>query len=722
MRDSRSARRCRRVSAGILLSVTLFCWNAEAVSVREAPSAHADFYVSLSGRDSWSGTLPEPNRDQSDGPFASFERARLEASKLQRRSGRRGPVIVMFRGGTYFLAKRLTFGRNESGSAGVPIVYQNYPNETPVISGGMRVQGWKKISDNRWETGLPSSTLYFEQLYYNAERRLRPRIGGYLGSYLRIAAPVHKSGDPVCTAIGNAPFGEAEQNRPGGAARNVPTGDECFDRFEYSANDSISADWENLRLPYPAGDVELYDFERWTVPKLRIKSIDPSSHVIYLTGTTERKLMVNGFFPGHRFIVENVKSEFKEPVQWFLDRGKSPWTLTYLARPGEDPNRDEVIVPQLPQVMVLDHAQWITFQGLLFEHDNFTVPAAGYSSPRQDIPITGAVSCLNCQNISFEADTIAHTSGGALEFKTTDPAATTSRNTFADGAIYDVGSYGIRVGLMPDTRDTDANVPQSTTIRNSVIEGFGRVFPVGFGILQGQGHDNTYTHNEIYDGYHTAIEICALNCPPGAHDSHGSYNNTISFNHLYNLSQGVMNETACVYLNTSTPKFVPAGNKVLNNKCHDVSDASTLDRDGYAGHGIYLDNFTGSVDVENNLVYRVSATAVTMTAGPFIPDKANTIKNNIFAFSRLRMIGVGQAWDPRGCPKESNLKFNATNNIFYFDRTETSRPPFIIQAGCTYSCGFPFAQFQNWQNNIYWRTDGRFAEDVHAFHIQPNAN
>src|SRR5579862_2155739 len=33
------------------------------------------FYVSVNGRDQWSGTRPNPNFSKSDGPFASVERA-----------------------------------------------------------------------------------------------------------------------------------------------------------------------------------------------------------------------------------------------------------------------------------------------------------------------------------------------------------------------------------------------------------------------------------------------------------------------------------------------------------------------------------------------------------------------------------------------------------------------------------------------------------------------
>ena len=36
----------------------------------------ADWYVSPFGRDTWSGRLPQPNADGTDGPFATLARAR----------------------------------------------------------------------------------------------------------------------------------------------------------------------------------------------------------------------------------------------------------------------------------------------------------------------------------------------------------------------------------------------------------------------------------------------------------------------------------------------------------------------------------------------------------------------------------------------------------------------------------------------------------------------
>ncbi len=101
---------------------------------------------------------------------------------------------VEFRAGTYFLPATEMFTAADSGSATTAIAYQNYPGESPVISGGVRLQNWTNASGNTWRTTLPASTQYFENLFYNGVRRLQPRLGGLLGTYYRNVGPVYVSG------------------------------------------------------------------------------------------------------------------------------------------------------------------------------------------------------------------------------------------------------------------------------------------------------------------------------------------------------------------------------------------------------------------------------------------------------------------------------------------------------------------------------------------------
>ncbi len=94
---------------------------------------------------------------------------------------------------------------------------------------------------------------------------------------------------------------------------------------------------------------------------MRLKSIDSANHIAYLTGPTTQGDHSHGFVNGHRYLVENVQENLTRAGQWYLDRCTNPpscsgsngtWTLTYLAKTGEKPSTDEIIIPQQTQLIV----------------------------------------------------------------------------------------------------------------------------------------------------------------------------------------------------------------------------------------------------------------------------------------------------------------------------------------------------------------------------------
>ncbi len=474
------------------------------------------------------------------------------------------------------------------------------------------------------------------------------------------------------------------------------------------------------------GDIELVNFEQYSVSKLRFSCVDAVNHIAYLTGDTDIEAdhpTSHGFIPNHRYLVENVQDQLTQPGQWFLDRSTTPWTLTYLANHGENPNTDTVIVPQLTQVLVASNLQYVTFQGLTFEHDNYTMPATGYNGSSD---IIAGLSLQNSQHITFNSNIITQTSGVGLEFiscidKTSlnwcvslSAGGASANNLIENSAFYELAADAIRIGTSGRPSDTNANVPQFHTVQNNVVEGYGRVYPSSKAITQGQGHDNLYTHNDVYDGYKGAIHVCY--CANSDVNPPFTNNNVISFNHVYNLFQGLMNDSGSLYFGVGTPSPPSSGtgNKMLNNKVHDVNDASVWDSDGYGGDGLYADDFTGLVDMENNLVYRVSGNAISFSGPRAGPNQSSTVKNNILAFARQSLLN---SYDPYSfnTPPPLPLFFAASNNLFYFDRNGSES--FYVEGGCTYA-GQAFTAYEQWTSNLFWRTDGAFATDPQAFHVQ----
>ena len=355
-----------------------------------------------------------------------------------------------------------------------------------------------------WKTSLPASTQYFENLFYNGSRRLRPRLGANatnpLGVYYRVGNTVYLNAAPPPA---NPPDRELrrlyQRQQRLGVFRPVPIQSErsdCGHLEEPGSGNGQSVRTARRESRPSRVDIEVLIWEAIQhFKKLRVSCVDTANRIVYMTGRTgmsQANSSEEGFIQGNRYLVENLQDSLSQPGQWFLDRSAMPWTLTYLANTGENPNNDTVFIPQLTQLLVANNGQYVTFQGLTFEHDNYTLPFAGHISSELEPDISAAVSIQNSQHITFDSGTVRQTSGSGLEIipclNPSSPAycgptnlnAVMANNVVQNSAFYDIGAVGVRIGNPFQPADTDANVPQSTTVRNNVVEGYGRTVPSAF--------------------------------------------------------------------------------------------------------------------------------------------------------------------------------------------------------------------------------------------------
>src|SRR5665647_1460294 len=139
----------------------------------------ADFYVSVTGSDQWSGILPESNAGKTDGPFLTLERTQVAVRELKSKVffpkdkpvekrwigsphplGKGKDILVYIREGHYSIKKPLIFNPVDGGErveTNLPtgafeyhklkdhyVTYAAYPGEKPVISGCQPITGWKQ--------------------------------------------------------------------------------------------------------------------------------------------------------------------------------------------------------------------------------------------------------------------------------------------------------------------------------------------------------------------------------------------------------------------------------------------------------------------------------------------------------------------------------------------------------------------------------------------------
>lgn len=580
---------------------------AAAEETRPATQVSLTLYVSPEGNDTWSGKLPAPNVERTDGPLATLQGARDRIRKEKAASTLAHGATVLVRGGFYFLKEPLSFSPEDSGTRGGPITYAAYPGEVPVVSGGVPLKGWQRREGGRWQVHLPEvqhGEWSFTQLFVNGERRYRPRLPK--DGYYRIA----KEGPS-------------------------PGKDRAPDSFQFKPG-QLDPAWPDLQ------DVEVLVFHSWTMDRLRIKAVDAARRLVTFTAPTLGNAWFFDLRAGKRFLIENVAAALEKPGQWHLDRNAG--VLTYLAMTSEKPDTAEVIAPRLERLLILrgDAAagrpvEYLVFRGLTLAHSNWTTPPEGWRCGQSESGLWGALSAVAARHCVFDACKIAHVGTYAMDF-----GEGCKHNRIENCELTDLAAGGIKIGEM-GIRDDEERLTSHNVVRNSLIAHGGRMHAAGMGVWIGHSPFNLVEHNEICDFYQTGISA-GWSWGYGRSQAH---DNTIAYNRIHDIGQGVTDDMGGIYtLGVST------GTVLHHNLIHDVAC------DAYGGRGIYFDEGTSEILAENNVVYHTDAGAFMQHYG-----RDNRVLNNIFALAR-----GGQLDRLR---EENHRSFTFKHNIVCYDDAGT---------------------------------------------------
>ena len=434
-------------------------------------SSRADFYVSPTGNDSWSGTLAGPNKALTDGPFKTIARARdAVRGKL---AGINRDIIVMLRGGKHFIGETVVFGLQDSAKAGHKVIYKNYPSEEPILTPGVKVTGWKKTDqENIWIADIPEGLGWFAALYDGSVSLPRARSEGFF--------PTEKAKKRLGPAY--------LLKFPKGKIKN----------------------YSNI------GDVEIViaPSVAWSVNILPLESVDEQAGIaktaVPATYQLGRIWYDYGVFKSGSLFVENVLEVLDEPGEWVVN---TQTRKIYLWPTGDKPS-ENIVAPKLTELIRVEGdidydgpvdkpVKNIIFEGLTFTQGDryqWEKDKAGWNlqhdweifdKPTALVRFRGAQGCV-VENCRF-----TNSAGSAIRLD-----LYCQDNRIANNKIDNIAEVGVLLaGYGPGTKD----VNKRNEVYNNHIHHLGQRYWRGMGIFAWQSGENRIANNLIHNLPYTAI-------------------------------------------------------------------------------------------------------------------------------------------------------------------------------------------------------------------------
>ena len=229
-------------------------------------------------------------------------------------------------------------------------------------------------------------------------------------------------------------------------------------------------------------------------------------------------------------------------------------------------------------------------------------------------------------------------------------------------------------------------------VDNNWIHDGGKIFPAAVGVWIGRSSYNTVSHNEISDFFYTGVSVGWS----WGYAASSANHNIIEYNHIHHLGKWVLSDMGGIYTLGVAP-----GTILRHNHIHDVHSFA------YGGWGIYPDEGSTDLLIENNVVYDTKTGGFHQHYG-----KENRVQNNIFAFSL-----EGQVQRSR---EEEHISFFFERNIVYFDNgnllsSTWKNGMFLLDRNCYWDPTDPDVDFAG-RSFDEWRAEG---QDIHSIIADP---
>lgn len=585
-----------------------------------AAGAQQKIFVSPGGSDKASGDEKHPLATLSEAV------ARARASR---------PAEVILAEGEYRVTSPVCIGPEDSG-----LSIKGAGAGRTVISGGVNLPPFEEGEGGMWRIDLSSFLPLggdIQQLFVSGRRAVLARTPNGIDTFKTLGV------DEIVIDTVEA----RSTQRPGFAIQKMPIGDDAAKALSKVA-------------PMPS-KMKVNFYHAWDITKRTVCSIDHAGKMIYVSGGIQKPW--NKMGNCSQFIFEDDFSFLDEPGEWFFDNDSR--VLWYMPREGETIASARAVVPSARQLLSVSGTEAsrvkdISVEGISFEYTAFT-PSWRGCEPEQAAAGTDATVAVEfTDGFTMKNCEILHTGNNGVWL-----ANACRGGEISHCLIHDIGIGAVKLGTKEIPEDETSMLTRNITVCDNILSGGGHSLPTGEGVLILCASDCSVVHNEISDFFYTGISVGWV----WGYTHSPTKRNDISYNHIHHIGWGLLSDMGGIYT-----LGLSEGTTVRGNVIHHIYAY------GYGGWGLYTDEGSTEIVMEENLVYNCKSAGFHQHYG-----ERNIIRNNIF---------VDQLKEQLACTRvEDHLSFTFTGNVIYY------------KTGTMYSHSWEKVNFES-SRNLYWNADG----------------
>lgn len=533
------------------------------------------YYVAPGGSDSNDGSKRHP--------FATLERARDQIRAL--REGRGYPpdgVSVIVRGGRFAVTNTFELDEQDACASNAPVVFRAAGGETPVFSGGIRLEGFHIVTESDLLARLPEEArgkvFRCDVRACGLAQPVPLVLGGAYSGRGNGTHPLHEvffDGRPLAMARwpndGFAKIADIPTN--GGFMRKGKTGTSAG---SFTCEGDRPARWVGEKDLWLHG----YWFWDWGDSYEKVAEIGPAGREI----TLAPPLHHYGFRKGQPFRAVNAFCEIDSPGEYVLDRGSGVLFLW----PPSNPKRADVELSVFTGPLVsLSGVANVRFEGLTWE-----------------LGAGDGIVAKKCAGVTLAGCTIRNFGGQGVQFHGTDCAIRSC----------DVHQMG-RGGLQISGGDRRTLAPGGMAVENCIVRDVSRI-------------NRTYTPAVLVDGVGARVANNLLHDIASSAIRLGGNDHLVEYNEIARVVLESDDQGAAELFGDPTFR----GNVFRRNFIHHVGSRWTGKPDAKLGQaGIRFDDAISGQRVVENVFWHASGGSHGFGGVQIHGGKDNLIESNLFA-------------------------------------------------------------------------------------------